>query len=55
MPYKPQIYQRGRRQNCRQFNRGSNWRGNRSFDRNRGYGRGRGNFWRGTYRGRGNF
>ena len=30
VPYKPQIYQRGRGQNWRQFNRGSNWRGYRS-------------------------
>ena len=49
VPYKPQIYQRGRGQNQRQFNRGNNWRGNRSFSRNcyegnRGYGRGQGNF-----------
>ena len=55
MPYKPQIYQRGRGQNRRQFSRGNNWRGNRSFDRNRyegnrGYGHGRS-----TFRGRGNF
>ena len=32
--YKPQIYQRGRGQNQRQFSRGNNWRGYRSFDRN---------------------
>ena len=48
VPYKPQIYQRGRGQNRRQFNRGNNWRGYRSFTRNhsesnRGYGRSRGN------------
>ena len=60
VPYKPQIYQRGRGQNRRQFNRGNNWRGYRSFNRNhsesnRGYGRSRGNFRRGTFRGRGNF
>ena len=60
VPYKPQIYQRGRGQNWRQFNRGNNWRGYRSFNRNRsesnrGYGRSRGNFRRGTFRGRGNF
>ena len=58
-PYKPQIYQRGRGQNQRQFRRGSNWRGYRSFSRdcndgNRGYGRGRGDFWRGNLQ-RGNF
>ena len=62
MPYKLQIYQRGRGQNQRQFGRGNNWRGYRSFSRNcnegnRGYGRGRsnfqrGNFWRGNIRGR---
>ena len=54
MPYKPQIYQRGRGQNRGQFSRGNNWRGYRSFRRNcnegnRGYGRGRGNFWRGNF------
>ena len=54
VPYKPQIYQRGRGQNWRQFNRGNNWRGYRSFNRNRsesnrGYGKGRGNFRRGTF------
>ena len=54
VPYKPQIYQRGRGQNRRQFNRGNNWRGYRSFNRNRsesnrGYGKGRGNFRRGTF------
>ena len=59
VPYKPQIYQRGRGQNRRQFGRGNNWRGYRSFSRNhnegnRGYGRGRSNFWRGNFR-RGNF
>ena len=60
MPYKPQIYQRGRGQNWRPFNRGNNWRGYRSFNRNciesnRGYGRSGGNFRRGTFQGRGNF
>ena len=60
VPYKPQIYQRGRGQNRRQFNRGNYWRGYRSFNRNhsesnRGYGKSRGNFRRGTFRGRGNF
>ena len=59
VPYKPQIYQRGRGQNQRQFGRGNNWRGYRSFSRNhnegnRGYGRGRSNFWRGNFQ-RGNF
>ena len=54
VPYKPQIYQRGRGQNQRQFNRGNNWRAYRSFNRNhsesnRGYGRSRGNFRRGTF------
>ena len=58
--YKPQIYQRGRGQNWRQFSRGNNWRGYRPFSRNhnegnRGYGHGRGNFQRGNFRGRGNF
>ena len=62
VPYKPQIYQRGRGQNQRQFNQGNNWRGYRSFNRNhsesnRGYGRSRGNFqrgnfWRGNFQGR---
>ena len=60
MPYKPQIYQRGRGQNRRQFSRGNNWRGYRPFSRNRnegnrGYGCGRGHFWRGNFRGRSNF
>ena len=60
VPYKPQIYKRGRGQNQRQFNRGNNWRGYRSFNKsrsesNRGYGRSRGNFRRGTIRGKGNF
>ena len=55
VPYKPQIYQRGRGQNCRQLNRGNNWRGYRPFSRNhnegnRGYGHGRSNFWRGNFR-----
>ena len=55
VPYKPQIYQRrGRGQNRQMFRQGNNWRGNRSFSRNhsnnnRGYGRGRGNFWRGNF------
>ena len=56
VPYKPQIYQRGRGQNRRQFSRGNNWRGYRPFSRNRnegnrGYGHGRGNFRRGNFRG----
>ena len=59
VPYKPQIYQRGRGQNQRQFGQGNNWRGYRSFSRNcnegnRGYGRGRSDFWRGNFW-RGNF
>ena len=55
VPYKPQIYQRrGRGQNRQNFRQSNNWRGNRSFSRdrnniNRGYGRGRGNFWRGNF------
>ena len=54
VPYKPQIYQRGRGQNQRQFSRGNNWRGYRSFswncnEGNRGFGRGRSNFWRGNF------
>ena len=49
VPYKPQIYQRGRGQNQRQFSRGNNWRGYRPYSRNRNegngeYGHGRGNF-----------
>ena len=60
VPYKPQIYQRGRGQNQRQFNQGNNWRGYRSFSRNcnegnRGYGCGRNNFWRGNFQRGGNF
>ena len=60
MPYKPQIYQRGRGQNQRQFGRGNTWRGYRPLSRNcnegnRGYGRNRGNFQRGNFRGRYNF
>ena len=60
VPYKPQIYQRGRDQNRRQFSRGNNWRGYRSFSRNhyegnRAYGCGRGNYRRGNFQGRGNF
>ena len=59
VPYKPQIYQRGRGQNQIQFSQGNNWRGYRSFSRNcnegnRGYGCGRSNFWRGNFW-RGNF
>ena len=59
VPYRAQIYQRGRGQNRRQFSRGNNWRGYRSFSRthnegNRGYGCSRSNFWRGNFR-RGNF
>ena len=54
VPYKPQIYQkRGRGQNRHNFRQNTNWRGSRSFstqcsyESNRGYGRGRGNFRRG--------
>ena len=59
VPYKPQIYQRGRGQNQRQFSQGNNWRGYRSFSRNHnegngGYGCGRSSFWRGNFW-RGNF
>ena len=59
VPYKPQIYQRGREQNRRQFRQGNNWRGYRSFSRhcnegNRGHGRGRSDFQRGNFWG-GNF
>ena len=54
VPYKPQIYQRGRGQNRQKFRQGNNWRGYRSFSRNciesnRGYGRSRGNFQRGNF------
>ena len=54
VPYKPQIYQRGRGQNWRQFSRGNNWRGYTSYSRNRnegnrGYGHGRGNCRRGNF------
>ena len=54
VPYNPQIYQRGRGQNQRQFNQGNNWRGYRFFSRNRnesnrGYGHSRSNFWRGNF------
>ena len=57
VPYKPQIYQKGRGQNWRQFDGRNNWRGYRPYNRNRnngnrGYGRGRGNFRRGNFRGR---
>ena len=58
-PYKPQIYQkRCRGQNRQNFRQSNNWRGNRSFSRecgygnNRGYGRGRSNFRRGGFQGR---
>ena len=56
VPYKPQIYQRrGRGQNLHNFRQSNNWRRNRSFsrecgyDNNRGYGRGRSNFRRGSF------
>ena len=57
VPYKPQIYQRDRGQNCRWFDGRNNWRGYRPYNRNRndgnrGYGHGRGNFRRGNFRGR---
>ena len=57
VPYKPQIYQRGRGQNHRWFEGRNNWRGYRSYSRNRrdsnrGYGYNRGNFRRGNFRGR---
>ena len=57
MPYKPQIYQRGRGQNQRQFDGRNNWRGYRPYSRNhnnsnKGYGRGRGNFRQGNFRGK---
>ena len=60
VPYKPQIYQRGRGQNQRQFSQGNNWRGYRSFSKfcnngNRGHGHGRGNFQRGNFQRGGNF
>ena len=60
VPYKPQIYQRGRGQNQRQFSKGNNWRGYRPFSRihnegNRGYGHSRGSFRRGNCRGSYNF
>ena len=54
VPYKPQIYQRGRGQNRQKFKQGNNWKGYRSFSRNRiennrGYGRGRANFQRSNF------
>ena len=54
VPYKPQIYQRGRGLNQRQFGRGNNWRGYRSFSRNhnegnRGYRCCRSNFHRSNF------
>ena len=55
VPYKPQIYQRGREQNRCNFRQSNNWRRNRSFSRecgynnNRAYGRGRSNFRRGSF------
>ena len=57
VPYKPQIYQRGRGQNRRRFEGRNNWRGYRSYSRNRrdsnrGYGFSRGNLRRGNFRGR---
>ena len=57
MPYKPQFYQRGRGQNRRRFDGRNSWRGYWPYSRNcndgnRGYGRSRGNFRRGNFRGR---
>ena len=57
VPYKPQIYQRGRGQNCRRFDGRNSWRGYRPYSRNRndgnrGYGCKRGNFRRDNFRGR---
>ena len=56
VPYKPQIYQRrGRGQSWHNLRQSNNWRRNRSFstycgyDSNRGYGRGRNNFRRGSF------
>ena len=54
LPYKPQIYKRGRGQNRQKFIQGNNWRGYRFFIRNcnegnRAYGRSRGNFRRGNF------
>ena len=54
VPYKPQIYQKGRGQNRRQFDGRNNWRGYRPYNRNRnnsnrGYGCGRGSFRRGNF------
>ena len=34
MPYKPQIYQKGRGENWRQFDGRNNWRGYRPYYRN---------------------
>ena len=57
VPYKPQIFQKGRGQSQRQFDGRNNWRGYRPYNRNcnnsnRGYGHGRGSFRRGNFRGR---
>ena len=57
VPYKPQIYQRGRGQSRRWFDGRNSWRGYRPYSRNRndgnrGYGRNRGNSRRGNFRGR---
>ena len=54
MPYKPQLYQRGRGQNQRQLVEEITGRGYRPFSRNhdegnRRYGCGRGNFRRGNF------
>ena len=57
VPYKPQIYQRGRGQSHRWFDGRNSWRGYRPYSRNcndgnRGYGCNRGNSRRGNFRGR---
>ena len=57
VPYKPQIYQRGRGQNHRWVDGRNSWRGyqpysGNRYDGNRGYGCSRGNFRRGNFRGR---
>ena len=57
VPYKPQIYQRGRGQSRRWFDGRNSWRGYWPYSRNRndgnrGYGLNTGNFRRGNFRGR---
>ena len=56
VPYKPQIYQRGRGQNRRRFDDRNSWRVYRPYSRNRndgnrGYGSSTGNFRRGNFKG----